>query len=70
MEGLVGLRKFILAVLLIVSFTVLMFFQKVSDPFELGLGLGLLISPIIAGNVSEYINFTRKSPPSGPKIGG
>ena len=48
-----GNRKFYLAVLGIVSYTTIMITQTV-DPFNLGLGLGLMLSPSMMANAFEH----------------
>ena len=48
-----GNRKFYLAVLGIVSYTIIMITQTV-DPFNLGLGLGLMLSPSMMANAFEH----------------
>lgn len=52
---LVGLRKFILTVLGLLCFTVILFVHETVDPFWLGLGLALLLTPTAIANVFEHL---------------
>ena len=53
----VGMRKFTITVLSILSFTAIMILgQYAIDPTALGLGIGLLVTPSMAGYVGEWMS--------------
>ena len=48
------MRKFWLTFTGLVSFTVIMIISQGIDPFNLGMGLGLLITPAAVANAFEH----------------
>ena len=48
------MRKFWLTFAGIVVFGVIMFHSPIIDPFNLGMGLGLLITPMAFANAAEH----------------
>lgn len=57
----IGLRKFTLTVIGLASFTMLLMLHETIDPFWLGLGLGVLLSPQAIANVFEHLAKRKES---------
>lgn len=50
-----GLRKFLITIASLVTFTIVMLNGDGINPFNLGLGLGLLIAPTSIANIFEHM---------------